>query len=84
MAAFFHVAWRNIYKLKDSNFMNIYRLLKFKMKLGYECWRRGCELPTLILEAIKKTLNESLALQTFKLKKFVNLDFGSPLIGLHH
>ena len=44
MTAFFHVVWRIVYKLKDSDFMDIFRKLKFKMKLGYECWRRGCEL----------------------------------------
>ena len=62
MAAFFHVVWRAVYQIDESNFMNIYRMLKFKMKLGYECWRRGCELPALILEAIGKALRESLAL----------------------
>ena len=65
MTAFFHVVWRIVYKLKDSDFMDIFRKLKFKMKLGYECWRRGCELQQLILDAIKKTLKETLALQTF-------------------
>ena len=42
--AFFHVAWRAVYKVEDSEFMSVYRRLKFKMKLGYNCWKRGCEL----------------------------------------
>ena len=52
MKAFFHVAWRAVYGQKDSEFMDVYRKLKFKMKLGYECWKRGCELQKLILDAI--------------------------------
>ena len=48
--------------------MTIFRKLKFKMKLGYECWKRGCELQKLILDAIQKTLDESLDLATAKLQ----------------
>lgn len=78
MKAFFHVAWRAVYGQKDSEFMDVYRKLKFKMKLGYECWKRGCELQKLILDAIEKTLDESLALSTAKLQKFVKMDDGVP------
>ena len=67
MAAFFNVAWRAVYHQSDSEFMSIYRKLKFKMKLGYECWRQGCELQQLILNAIQKTLDEKLALASAKL-----------------
>ena len=80
MTAFFHVAWCAIYGLDESQLMNTFHQLKFKMKLGYECWRRGCELPVLILEAINTTLNESMALSTYKLQKYVNLDLSSPIV----
>ena len=38
MTAFFHVVWAVIYAQQDSQFMSVYRKLKFKMKLGYHCW----------------------------------------------
>ena len=38
MTAFFQVAWAVIYAQQDSQFMSVFRKLKFKMKLGYFCW----------------------------------------------
>ena len=78
MYAFFHVAWRLVYHVNDSIFMNIFRLIKIKMKMGYECWRRGCQLQELILDGIKKTLEESLAYSTAMVQKFVNSEDGVP------
>ena len=39
MAAFFHVIWKEAYRQLDSEFMGVFAKLRFKMKLGYECWR---------------------------------------------
>lgn len=37
LQALFYYAWSNIYALTESKFMSVYRKLKFKMKLAYEC-----------------------------------------------
>ena len=42
--------------------MSVIQKMKFKMKLGFECWKRSCTLVELVLQSIDKTLNESQAL----------------------
>ena len=62
MMALIHVLGRHVYKQTDSAFMGVYHKLRFKMKLGYECWKKNCELSKLVLGAIKKTIDETKAL----------------------
>lgn len=52
LAALFHCLWRHIYGQVDSDFMSVFSKLKFKMKLGFECWRQGIKLQQLVLNAI--------------------------------
>lgn len=72
MMAFCHVMGRlileqNLKKWKmpcrvpifhDSNFLFVYRRLKIRMKLGYECFRAGATISELFNKAIETTLNE--------------------------
>ena len=60
--------------------MQLFRNLKFKMKLGYECWSKGCELKKLVIDAIARTLDESLSLATANLQIYLNMDDGVPEI----
>ena len=62
MSAFLNVMGRLVEKQKDSQFMSVIQKMKFKMKLGFECWKRSCTLVELVLQSIDKTLNESQAL----------------------
>ena len=62
MMALIHVLGRQVYNQTDSAFLSVYHKLKFKMKLGYECWKKDCELSWLVLAAIKKTIDETKAL----------------------
>ena len=50
------------------------------MKLGYECWSKGCELKKLVIDAIARTLDESLSLATANLQIYLNMDDGVPEI----
>lgn len=56
MTALLNVIGRKVYQLKNSRFMRLYRNLKFKMKLGYECWKQDCKLSHLVIDAINKTI----------------------------
>ena len=58
MMALLNVIGRRVYYQKNSKFMSIYRNLKFKMKLGYECWKQDCKFSDLVVEAISKTIEE--------------------------
>ena len=69
LAAFFNYVWYTIYQQDDSKFMTVFRLLKFKMKIGYECWKRNCKLEELIKSAISKTIEESRILSLYNLQK---------------
>ena len=37
--ALLNVVGRKLYYQTDSDFLSVFRKLKFKMKVGYECWR---------------------------------------------
>ena len=56
MLALIHIVHRHIFKFTDSNFLYIYKVLKFKMKLAYESWIKRISLSELIQRAIFKTL----------------------------
>ena len=38
LMALIYVVYNHIYKPEDNSFMDIYRVLKFRMKLSYEAW----------------------------------------------
>lgn len=54
--------------------MNVFTCLKFKMKLGFECWRRGCKLQDLVKQAILKTIDETRVLAIANLQKHLYSD----------
>lgn len=78
LAALFHYAWRKVYGQSDSEFMGVFGKLKFKMKLGFECFRQGCQLHVLILDAISKTIDEKKALAIDTVQKFMYSEDGVP------
>lgn len=47
--------------------MALFMKLKFKSKLGYECWRRGVKLRALVNHAVKVTLEETRELSQVQL-----------------
>lgn len=71
MMALLHVSVRLIKKDETSEFFKFFRNLKFKMKLGYECWRRNCILPELFREAIAQTIAEKEELAVDRLKRYI-------------
>ena len=71
MMALLHVSVRLIKKDESSEFFKLFRNLKFKMKLGYECWKRNCIFPELFREAIAQTIAEKEELAVDKLKRYI-------------
>ena len=58
--------------------MRLYRNLKFKMKLGYECWKQDCKLSHLVIDAINKTIQETQALAIVSVQKYLDFSDGTP------
>ena len=56
--ALIHVVHHHVYKPEGSDFLRLYRRLKFKMKMSYEAWVQRVKLKDLVLRAIFKTLNQ--------------------------
>ena len=56
LMTFLHVVYMNVYRPKDSGFLYMYRVLKFRMKLSYEAWMRQMKIPKLVERAIFITL----------------------------
>ena len=71
LSALFHFSWATLYNQTDSSFMQVFRQLKFKMKLAYECRVRKCGLNELIIDAISKTLDEQRVLSIANLQKII-------------
>ena len=40
MMAILNILGRSVYGCYDSSYLKLYMQLKFKAKLGYECWRK--------------------------------------------
>ena len=55
--------------------MGFYKLLKFKMKLGYESWIRGLKLSELIHRAIFKTVVQKQTLAAHQLIPFLTKEY---------
>jgi hypothetical protein len=58
MMAFLHYTGRKLYHQTDSAIVSVFLKLRFKMKLGYECWLLRSQPYTIVVNAIQKTLNE--------------------------
>lgn len=56
LLALIHVVHRHIYQCRDNEFLYLYKMMKFKMKLAYECWIKKIRLGELIQRAIFKTI----------------------------
>lgn len=49
-------------------------MLKFKMKLSYECWVQNLTIQRLMLQAVKKTVYEINVLSIHAMRKAKNID----------
>ena len=49
-------------------------MLKFKMKLSYECWVQNLTIQRLMLQAVKKTVDEINVLSIHVMRKAKNID----------
>ena len=58
MMALLHILSRSVYNLQDNAILKLYMQLKFKAKLGYECWRKRKSFKSLVLSAILKSVKE--------------------------
>ena len=56
LMALIHVIHSNIDRSSDINFPHSYKILRFKLKLAYECWIQRITHHELIWRAIHKTL----------------------------
>ena len=72
LMALLHYAGRTIFKQSDNEVLAIFRKLKFKMKLGYECWRQRLQLHDLVKQAITKTLEEKKVCAVANLQKYMD------------
>lgn len=68
---------RLIYKQPDCSQMKVFQLLKLKMKLSYQCYRRKTVFSHLILKAINKSVNEKLKIASLDLHRFLKNDDGN-------
>ena len=78
MMALLHVTGRQFYNQADGDFLRIFRMLKMKMKMGYECWQKGKDFKVLVLDSIEKTIEEKLTLASAQISMCVNIDDGVP------
>ena len=67
----------------DVDHRRLYTKLKFKMKLGYECWQRQIDLKDLVFTAIKKTLVENYKVAIKELQDFIHTKDGVPYLNLN-
>ena len=56
LMAFIHYLHVMLYMPEDIRFMSTYRLIKIKMKIAYECWKRRVGQIELFTLAILRTL----------------------------
>lgn len=76
--ALLNFAGRVAYHQTDSDFLTVFRKLKFKMKLGYECWRQGLRLQDIANKAIEKTLREKRLVVVASIQKYIFAEDGVP------
>lgn len=78
LMALLHCMGYHLYKQSDSSFMTVFRNLKFKMKLGYECWRQRSQLKDIVVQAIAKTLQERHTLAIASIQRAIYAEDGVP------
>ena len=78
MMALLHVTGRQFYNQADGDFLRIFRFLKMKMKMGYECWLQGKDFKQLVIDSINKSIEEKLSLASAQIQKCINVDDGVP------
>ena len=81
LLALIHVVHRHVYQSQDIEFLYLYKMMKFKMKLAYECWIKKIRIGELIQRAIFKTIVDYQCLSAYHLKKFLT-DVYQPQHGL--
>ena len=67
----------------DATYRRLYNKLKFRMKLGYECWQKQIDIKDLFFTAIKKTLVENLKVAIKELQDFIHTKDGVPYLNLN-
>ena len=65
--AFIHVVYSAVYKPKDNRFLQMYRVLKFRMKLSYEAWMRQMKVTKFIERAVFLTLLQRKACEIYNI-----------------
>ena len=62
LMAFIHITYAKIRGLDESQnqFMKVFQMLKFKMKLSYSCWREKKDMSDHVLKSIKDSIDEKL------------------------
>lgn len=78
MMAFLNVLGRRLYRQTDDAFLQVFKKLRFKMKLGYECWRTRSCIKKVVLRAIRRTVREKKVLATVGIQKFLYEEDGAP------
>ena len=56
LMAFIHIAHYNVFKPKNAEFLYVYKLQKFRIKVGFEAWKCRCSIIAHIRNAIVLTL----------------------------
>jgi len=56
LMAFIHIAHFNSYSPKSAEFLYVYKLQNFKIKVSYEAWKHRCSINAHIRNAIALTL----------------------------
>ena len=82
--AFLHILCRSLYKLTNNRLQKVFLWFKFKMKIGYECWRQEKHFKNLILDAIQKTIKEQLYITAAQVQKCIKLDDGVPTYATYN
>lgn len=80
MLALINVLNRKINDAYDNRGMKEFIATKFKMKLTYEAWLRSISVTSLIYYGILKTLQQKLAVSSYKLKAVVH----NPTFNAQH
>ena len=82
MMALLHYLGNRFYEQQtDNSIIQVFRKLRFKMKISYEIWRKQTTLSGLFFDAIGKTLDEMKVLATYNVQKYLDLKDGVPIYG---
>ena len=56
MLALLHFLHLQVYTPENVQFMRMYKMMKFKMKIYFECWKRKTSVSELFMLAILRTV----------------------------